>query len=199
MKTINQLFVLAILCIGLPSCQNTIKENETPKSLQEKRISVYSSRSSDGNLVESLYQDLVEKSSDLKQLENDFDGYEKRRGAALDSFVNFDQKSKGYYSAALLYVGKFSDSSLKFKMRDMINESAKKYDTKTNQLQTLLKDISKNAETLNDHHNLLKILLTLPLIEKYQNQNLPKEQEYKQIIDHQAKLIDRTDKLVPKK
>ena len=199
MKTINQLFVLAILCIGLPSCQNTIKENETPKSLQEKRISVYSSRSSDGNLVESLYQDLVEKSSDLKQLENDIDGYEKRRGAALDSFVNFDQKSKGYYSAALLYVGKFSDSSLKFKMRDMINESAKKYDTKTNQLQTLLKDISKNAETLNDHHNLLKILLTLPLIEKYQNQNLPKEQEYKQIIDHQAKLIDRTDKLVPKK
>jgi len=58
--------------------------------------------------------------------------------------------------------------------------------------------IAKNEATLDDHHTVLKIVLTLPVIEKYQNENMPDKNEIRNVIKEQERLIERTDSLTPK-
>jgi hypothetical protein len=76
--------------------------------------------------------------------------------------------------------------------------SSNKYAAKTAELNSLLKQISKNDATMSDHHTVLKIVLTLAMIEKYQDDNKPKTAACKDVIDRQQRLISRTDSLTPK-
>jgi len=84
------------------------------------------------------------------------------------------------------------------KIIELITTSGKKYTSKTAEINSLIKLISKNGSTLNDQHIILKIVLTLPLIEKYQDDNKPNKKEFKDLINEQEKLILRADSLTPK-
>jgi hypothetical protein len=57
--------------------------------------------------------------------------------------------------------------------------------------------MSANGATLRDHHSVLKIVLTLPLIEQYQDNCKPNKVELEDVIQFQEKLIQRTDSLTP--
>ena len=58
-------------------------------------------------------------------------------------------------------------------MKSLIFSSLTKYNSKIYRHTELLKSIDKKTMTLDDLHEMLIITTTLPLIEKYQNDNLP--------------------------
>lgn len=193
------IFILTLLvsCGGERTENNTPPKQETPKALRDDKLDI-KSYSRSGDLTEELYQELVGKTPALKKLEDDLEAFIPKPNDLKDKFNQYDNKSNTYYSSANHKAAAISDSLLKQKIISLIMKSNNKYSAKTTELYSLLKQISKHDATLHDHHSVLKIVLTLPMIEKYQDDNKPNNKEFKDLINQQEKLIIRTDSLTPK-
>jgi hypothetical protein len=192
------IFILTLLVsCGGQTENNKPTQQETPKALQDSKLEI-KSYSRSGDLTEELYLELVDKTPALKKLEDDLDTFRPKPNELKDKFNQYDSKSNSYFSSANYKASAITDSLLKKKIIALIITSSNKYSTKTAELNSLLTQISKDGATLNDHHSVLKIVLTLPIIEKYQDDNKPNKKEFKDLINQQKKLIIRTDSLTPK-
>ena len=197
-KTLIAIFTL-LITTSLFSCDAGTKQNEkeTPKALQESEISFKSYGRGGYDLTDELYAGLVDKSPELKKLEKELNDFSPKPYNLNGKFNKFNGKSENYYQSAENKTSNMTDSALKKKILAILSTSKTRYATKTEELNSLLKIISKNDGTIGDHHNALKILLTLPLIEKYQTENLPDQKEFLELIRQQEKLIHRIDSLIP--
>ena len=190
------IFFSVLLLISCDSKQKDVKV-ETPDALQDDKLEIKSYRSS-GNLTEELYQDLVKAKPELKRLEDELDGSKSKPDELNEIFNNYNYKSNSYYRSANLVSNSITDSVLKIKISELITKSSKRYDQNIGELNSLIKQIALNNTTLNDHHAVLKIVMTLPLIEKYQKDNLPSTKDFKDVIKHQDNIIELIDSLTPR-
>jgi predicted transcriptional regulator len=190
-------FVLLVSCSSKQIENNETPKVETPKALQDGGLEI-KSYSRSGDLTEELYQELVDKTPTLKKLEDELDAFTAKPNNLNDKFNQYDNKSNNYYRSVKYKESAITDSALRTKIISLITASSKKYANKTAELIALLKQISKDGTRLNDHRTVLKIVLTLPLIEKYQDENKPDKKEFKNLIKEQEQLILRTDSLTPK-
>lgn len=189
---------MAISSCGEKKQHTTISETQdTPEALQDHKMDLKSYSRSSGDLTQELYAELVEQDPSLKQLEEDLDAYRSRPGELTKLFENYDGKSLNYYTSANRTADMISDSVLKQKMTVLITQSNERYLKKTNNINELLKQLSVNNTSLNDHHTALKIALTISVIEKYQSDNTINENQFKGLIKEQEKLLKQTDKLIP--
>jgi hypothetical protein len=176
MKTLK--IIASFIFLTLASCDNLRTEDkpkqETPKALQDKSSSldIVSKRSYD-DLVESLYKELADKTPELKQLEKKIDDLRKSQDDSSDLFDNYDGKNQSYFNSANRHVEQIKDSLLRDKMKNLITLSLTKYDASISRHNNILNSIETKNLTLNDLHTVLKIIRTLPIIEKYQRDNLP--------------------------
>lgn len=182
----------------LTSCrenESTDRNNKEPKALQEKSIDLGSLRSGN-NLVDDLYQELVNKSPELKVLENELDELNTRD--TTDIFYDYDQKSDAYYGSANSYINTINDSIMKQQILNLIHKNQEKYVSRKAELENLIKTIHKKRIEIKDYHNALKIVLTLPLIEEYQKQHLPSKSPFEKMIEKENQLLLKTKKNTPK-
>jgi len=199
-NTLLALFILSLLvaCNSRKPDENSAPQQETPKALQEDGVNtlLYSKRS--GDLTEQIYAELVDKNPALKKLEGDLNSYNTKSYELTEKFQNFDNKSTNYYTSANHKASAIKDSLLKNKILALITASNAKNSTRNTELNSILKQISNNDLTLNDHHSVLKIVLTLPIIEKYQNENRPDSKKFKDMQKQQENFILQIDSLTPK-
>ena len=175
----------------------TTTNQEIPEALQEDRLEISYKRSGD-NLMEELYQELVDKTAELKKLEDDIGSYVPQLGKVKDKFDNYDRKSDQYYSSSENRVTSIADSSLRKRLEIILTSSKKQYLTNIEELNSLLRLIQQNHVGLNDHHIALKVILTLPIIERYQIENLINKTDLIELIEEQKALIKATNSLTPK-
>jgi hypothetical protein len=192
--TIFSLIILA--SCGRKETNNGNSKNEIPEALQEGSIDLKRYAKWNNNLTEELYQELVNKSPELKSLETEIEEFNPNE--TQDKFLKYNQKSDNYYRSAENYAKAITDSVTKNKILDLIKKSGEKYSGKTIELNSLLKNIHEKQNSINDYHNILKIVLTIPIIEKYQNENLPTKSEFEKVIENENKLIEKTKKITPK-
>jgi len=183
------MFFMTISCGQDKTEKTTIQE--TPVALQDNDLEIKSYSRSD--IVEELYQELVEKTPQLKRLENDLATFNSVDHA--EKFDNYDNKSSQYYNVANGNATTITDTILRKRILSIIENSQKEYENKTKELKSLRKLISDNNSTINDYHSTLKIILTLPLIQKYQSDNLPEKIIFKDGILEQERLIKQLDSL----
>lgn len=196
-------FFIILLSITMFSCGGKRTENkpagqETPKALQDDKLELKSYSRSKSDLTEELYQELVDKSPELKKLEDNLIGLNSKTSDLEMKFNTYNQKSDSYYNSANEKASSISDSLLRKKILALITNSQNQYSNKTALVNSLRKLISDNSSTINDSYSVLKIVLTLQLIEKYQNENLPDKKDFKEFIKEQEKLIQQTVSLTPK-
>lgn len=198
MRTPAILAPLVFVTVFLLSCtaekeKQRSAETTTPEALQENKSMSLKNRSND-DLVQSLYTEVVEKSSELKTLEADIQSFEGSANRALGPFSSYDAKSNSYYASADGYVKSIKDSLLRAKIDTLLQRSTKGYEATKKNWSTLLEQSSTNTATLSDRHTVLKLVLTLPLIEKFQSDHLPDATEFKQQLLAQQALITRIEK-----
>lgn len=198
MKKVKLIFY-AFLAITFFACGRSanVKENETPKALQEKNSGIKSFRSSRNDLVEELYKELVEKSQELKNLEDSIQSIDPQIDKAEADYSKYESKSKDYYRSANSHADQISDSLLKKKIQGIITASNNQYTSRNSELSSLQDVISRNKASIEDYHAVLKIMLTLPIIETYQKGNIPNPQEFKRLIEKQLELINNIKKTTP--
>ncbi len=198
MKT--KILVSIIFTWTIISCNNYRKEEtpkpETPKALQEKSSSVelLSKRNYD-DLVESLYTELISKDVDLKKLEDNIDDLKRSKNDSISLFDKFNEKNESYYNSANRHCEKIKDSTLRNKIRILVAKNLTNYNSSIAKHNELLKIIETKELTISDLHNILKIVKTLPVIDKYQKDNLPRTKTLEGYIKRQDETIKDADKL----
>lgn len=184
--------------ILLASCQEKETNHtskEEPKAFEEKTIEIGRFRKG-GDLVDDLYQELVDKSPELKALENELSELNPRDTTAI--FYNYDQKSDEYYGSAESYINGIRDSVMKQKMINLITKSSDKYISQKADLEDLVGTINKKRSDITNYHTALKIILTIPLIEQYQKQHLPNKSPFEKLIEKENQLLQKTKSITPK-
>ncbi len=172
---------------------------ETPKALQESGSADYSllsKRSGREDLVETLYAELADKTPELKDIEKQINYLDEARTDSIEAFNGFNEKNNGYYADAARHVTAVTDSALSNKIRMMISNSQSKYATQISGHKSLLALLDSKAVKLQDMHVLLKIVKTLPLIEKYQKDNIPGKTPIEKKINEFDKTIKKIDSIV---
>jgi hypothetical protein len=158
---------------------------------------VSKSRWSD-DLVESLYGELVDKTPELSQLEDKIENLRKSKGDSAESFNQYNQNNQAYFGAVNSHIEQIKDTVLRDKMKTFITANLSKYNEKVSPHLALLKAIEYKNVSLNDLHSVLKITRTLPLIEKYQRDNLPTTKSIKGFSKRLDETLKYADTLVKK-
>lgn len=194
-------FLISTIFI-LVSCDRSKQENrnsnvENPEALQDN-IKLKNLTKRGGNLVDDLYSELAEKTPELKKLETELEAFQETPSETQNIFQNYDGKSNRFYENATGFANQITDSLSKKRILAFIKKSNEKYDSESKELKELVKQISNSQNSIQDNHNILKIVLTIPLIEKYQKENLPKKNEFLEIIAKQKALNKKIKQKTPK-
>lgn len=188
--------VLFLSCTG-PSGRN--ENNDTPAALEDNKSSfeIVSKRSHE-DMVESLYRELITKDTLLKKLEDLIDYINESRLESAESFNDFNGKNQAYFNSANRHLENIKDSVLKEKIKTMITTQVTKYTAQTSVHTNLLNTIENKSVTILDMYTALKIVKTLPLIDKFQKEKLPDTNPLKDFINQQENAILIADTLIKK-
>jgi hypothetical protein len=170
---ISTIFIVILTCCDHPTVRETEKK-DTPKALEDKSSSLEMvSKRGDGDIVATLYAGLVDKTPELKQLEDRIADISESEADSTKSFDNFDSKNLSYYNTVDRYIEQIRDSLLRDKVKALVASSLASYNLSISPNKDLLKSIEAKKLALGDLHTILKITRTLPVIEKFQKENLP--------------------------
>ena len=200
MNTKNKLTAFTFLLLVIAACDNPtrVKEDKAiPQALEDDKSFNISKRGYD-DMVQHLYAELSEKTSELNRLEVDIKNLEQGQIDSSKSFNQYNEKSLQYYHSANRHYEQIKDSVIRKKMKDLILNSQKNYNLKSSASTNLLKSIDAKLITLEDLHNVLKITRTLPLIEKYQREKLPSAKPLKDFSTQLDKTLKYTDSIIHK-
>lgn len=197
---IFNLAFFSVLIIGCTS-QNRSEQPkpETPKALQEnssKDFSLLSKRSyGNEDLVESLYADLADTIAELKDIEKQIKFLNVAKVDSLKKYDKFNQNNISYYTSAEQHVTQIKDSVLRDKIMIAVKNSQAKYSLQTGKYNDLITTLNLKFATLNDLHSTLKVVTTLPIIEKYQLDVMPNTNSINYVLKKLDNAIKKADTL----
>lgn len=190
--------LLSILATTLFACSSVSSppENDVPRAFEEtsSKAEVKSgSRYGGGyDVVNSMYNELVDDDAGLKSLEKDIRGISGVVYDAANTFNGFNNNNSNYYNSASNHVNSIRDSALKEKIRALVEASKSQYYRSVAAHYKLKDEIDWKQVTLNDAHTYLKLIKTLPAIEAYQKKNLPSTSALENASAEIDKVIQRT-------
>lgn len=190
----RSIFTLLFAILILGSCKHHPGQQpapDTPKALQPSTSSGFSKRYESNDLVSDLYAELADKDTALKALEKQISDLEGRDAEALADFNSFDARNKHYYGSATPHLRAVQDSAIRKRMTDLIHASETQYDSRVLAFNNLITRIGSNKTSLNDLHELLKIIKTLPVMDKYQRENEPSSKPAEAFLQELEKLVQK--------
>lgn len=194
--------ILFVFIFFLVACTETkpgplkTTTEETPESLgdNDERIKSYSQSDEP---YEQLYLELVKINPELEKLENDIKDYNNLPDQVTSSFDTYKNKSNRYYQSARYKAASISDSTLRIRITNLLEKSASRFSASSDELNSLLKQIKENDHRIHDKHSVLKMVLSLSMIEKYQADNKPDMKPFTDLIKSQKALAQQVDSLTP--
>ncbi len=175
----TRIFTLAALFCLLCACSNTNhkepRQPETPKALETEKssYSIELTKRGPGDLVEELYQEIAEKDPALKRMEEQISELQAGESDSTENFNRFNNKNNSYYQATEKHISLINDSLLKERIRELIRSSLSRYKNAVNHPEQLLNIIDHNKNALADLHTAVKLVQTLRVMEKYQQDSQP--------------------------
>jgi hypothetical protein len=202
MKAIT-LLSIALIAIFCSACDhNPTKNTESPKTETPEPLkddysagSIKKVYSRGGSLMDDIYADLVKKRPELQNLETGLQQFYAGMPDSLEVFNKYAVKSGNYYDSANGALSDIKDTVLRARLRLLIASSNSKYMGKIKKFSTLMKDIDSNRMVINDYHLALKIAVTMPVIENYQDKNMPDSKSVESLASMAQKLKQQTVKL----
>lgn len=189
--------LLVITACHSPQTAPVQQQEEPPKALQEndKSYSLVSKSRSDDNLVEELYNELVEKTPALDSLEKSIDRVTESKKDSAAAYNLFNQKNHSFYNEAAGYTGRITDSAVKLQIKQLLDNSNNSYKNKTSVHNNLLEALTKKDIKLADLHIVLKLIKTIAVMEKYQNDHLPSVKPLQAVANQYDKVTTQTESL----
>jgi hypothetical protein len=206
--TTKTLLPVLLLCAFTLGCGHenekaTVGKPEIPEPLKDKSSAALLVKSdvrrfSDGSLVDELYNDLAEKQPELQTLESQLREFYAARVDSVEAYDNYYAKSDSYYSSTNSLLLSIKDSVLKQRLVLLLEASKNKFRKKTSRFSMLIANADKESRIMEDYHQALKLAATLPVIETYQDKNMPSIKPVQKLSDEAKRLNNKTQTLVKK-
>ena len=197
MKSIY-IFFLAIFISCNPK-RTEHQQNNIPETLQDNKKSsatIFSKRGFD-DLVDELYKEKLEKDPSLRKIAKDYQDLKENKSDSLNEFNSYEEKNNNYYSSADRHLKEIQDSSLNNEISAIVTSSKNRFIQKTSYLNSLEKKLNKESITTTDRYAAIKILITLDMIESYQDVN-PWAKPIESILNQFRVLNTKLDSVIKK-
>lgn len=205
MKHQNMKLLLTVFIFILFACTQrkpaTQQQQLVPKALEEKSSSGYKLISKGrgyNNLIEDMYAEILQTNTSLQELEKEFNTIESKAIDSMKTFNQYNDKNNSYYNAVKQYAASMSDSVLKKQMEELVKKSEENYRNRITIHEQLIKKKEELAHHLKNLHTALMLAVTLPVMEKYQKENLPSIKPLNAINTQYATLIQKMDTIIKK-
>lgn len=195
---INKTILFFAFLLLLNACErkstHLSAETDIPKPLQEGKSfeldAISKSRSSD-NIVEELYNDILERDTALYQLNQSILEVKTSYEDSTNEFNKFNAKNQEYYISINAYKENIKNEALKLKIKEWIKLHESTYTNKVKRHQELIHSIENKNIALNDLYFCLKMVKSLEVMDKYQNHNLPNEKTLSKYNRMQEDIINK--------
>ncbi len=190
--------VLGIGCKQQPAKDSATPETEIPEPLKDEKsssgfISKFKPRES---MMEEIYSDLEKKDSVLQKLEIELQHFHAGMPDSLKRFDGYSAKSIAYYSSANESLKTLKDTVLRDELKAVLADSKSEYMGKISRFTNLQAHIDSNQVKIEDYHTVLKVVATLPIIEKYQDDGMPDITSTANLANEAQRLRAKTYQLV---
>lgn len=146
--------------------------------------------------MDVLYQELLEKDINLKEIENRMTVINKEEYDSSKTFKTYNAKNSAYYTAATKYANNIKDSMLKAKMKKMIANSLAAYKNEVKDFDSLQQQIISTDVHLEDLYNMLKLVRTLSVLEEYQRKYMPGTSSMESLLNDMKIVADRMENFI---
>lgn len=143
------------------------------------------------DLVEEFYDQAVKQNRTLETIEDDIENFYKKREDAIEKYNSFTSYNNRYYADAKAKAATITDATTKQRAVDHINKSETAYRAKMANWQNSIVILNNNERELSDLHTLLKVMIATPVIEKYQQNNLPDNSKLNEANADLLKVIEK--------
>lgn len=189
------LFLVTISCNSSKAPDHTEKKSEVPDAFDNSEIKI--SRYGSGDVVGALYKELVEKQPELQNIEDKIKELKETNSKLNTEFGEYNGNSLNYYNSTTYKLASIKDSLLKAEIEQLINRSKKQYDNFKSSYDSDLKTALANSNNIDDYHQALQVVLTLPVIAAYQKDNLPDNKAIRDLIKQQEEITGSMKKKMP--
>jgi hypothetical protein len=150
------------------------------------------------DMVEIVYSDVVSNNQNLKQLERDLDGIEHNYAELQSRYNVYKNYSISYYEAARQKAKAISDTSLKNRMLQQISESEVRFNTRNALLNKLMEQLRQKEITLDDYHLAVKLVMTLPEMERRQDKDRPATKDFEELKNRMEATAGQMEPIIKK-
>lgn len=182
MRTILPLTALVLALTACTTKANRTQPAEVPKPLQTDNSYSELRKGRYGDLVDQLYADLVKQSADLKQLDTRLELLDEQTRDSTAAYSTFDRQNESYYDAAQRRAGAIGDSVLRTQVLAIVKQSSQRYSRITSRHKDLQSSLNEKARAIEEGHEALKVLLTLPVMQQYQKEHLPSTKSMEDLL-----------------
>lgn len=204
MKT--QIIALLSFIIITYSCNDTNKGkspediifqediNQVPESLEEKSddgLSYFSKRYK-SDIITKLYDEAMSKNAKLKKLNDEIYKMSQIDNDSLSEYSKYLDTNNNYWRTANRHINQLQDSVLKKSTLEIFEALKLKYEANLSDYEHRLITINKKAILLNDKLILMKLFVTQPMIQNYQEKKKPDVKTLENIIKEYDRLIEET-------
>lgn len=167
---------------------NELVKKELPKALDGGDILDYSSYRR-VSLIDQIYDDLLIENQGLRDLEQKLEKLSNNKLEIVEEFRSFFETNDLYYQEGSNLVNEISNDIISEKADSLLGTSQMKYSKKITLAKSLVSEIDTLSVEINDYKILLKLIVTLPHIEEFQNQKHPSNSLLKKLIEEQKTLL----------
>lgn len=143
------------------------------------------------DLVDEFYGQAVKQNSNLESIEDGITAFYKKREDALEKYNSFTAYNSRYYADARSHVNAIPDAATKQRAADLVNKSEAAYLAKLSNWQTSITSLNSKERELKSLHELLKLVIATPVLENYQQNNLPDNSKLNEANGDLQQLIDK--------
>ncbi len=196
MKTIS-LYSCLLTSLFLGACSKETPATEQIRSTTTATLvgSTASETRMPTDMVDELYSDLTAQNEALADLEKEMAKLRREQAEATQPYMLYNGKSKQYYNDALNLSSAIDDSLLKNSVEVLIKKSEHLFLKRSLKQDQHLAKLTQAYAEVEDNYKALKIILTLDLIEKYQQQKAPATASYQGLIERLQQSIKHIDGL----
>lgn len=143
------------------------------------------------DMVEEFYDQSLKQNNNLQSIEDGIEKFYRNKEEALEKYNSFTFQNTRYYSDARAKTSTIADSLTKQRAYDLIGKSETTYNNRLNEWKNQINILNARERELKDLYALLKVMITLPSIEKYQSSSMPSDSKLKEINTDLQQVIER--------
>ncbi len=203
--TISMIFTL-VTCFYIMAC-NENEQSQVPKTplesgKTENKVAEalgYVPKQRQSDVLQSLYQSIADTTADLKAIEQLYKTVYNSKTDSLRTFNGFTSKNEMYFNEAGGLINSMKDEELKSRMLDALSKRRRLYDAQFAADSALFKLIDSTSINIEDLRNSIKILVTLPVMEEFQQKGHPSNVPMQGYLIEQQKLVEKLKSTTPAK